>query len=88
MLGAIVGSMLGLMVGTPVPIVGSFVMALLGGAAGAFAGAYIGEGWKGQPEERRLAVGRGAFTGRIWGTIAKLAAGAIMLVILAWDVFF
>ena len=88
MLGAIVGSMLGLMVGTPVPIVGSFVMALLGGAAGAFAGAYVGEGWKGQPEERRRAVGRGAFAGRIWGTIAKLAAGAIMLVILAWDAFF
>lgn len=88
MLGAIVGSMLGLLVGTPVPVVGSFVMALVGGAAGAFAGAYIGEGWKGQPEEHRLAVGRGAFTGRIWGTIGKLAAGAIMLVVLAWDAFF
>jgi hypothetical protein len=88
MLGAIVGSMLGLMVGTPVPVVGSFLMALVGGAVGAFAGAYVGEGWKGQPEERRLAVGRGAFAGRIWGTIGKLAAGAIMLVILAWDAFF
>lgn len=88
MLGAVIGSMLGLMVGTPVPVLGSFVMALLGGAGGAFAGAYLGEVWKGQPEEHRRAVGRGAFTGRIWGTIGKLAAGAIMLVILAWDAFF
>lgn len=88
MVGAILGSTLGLVVGAPVPVVGSFLMALVGGATGAFAGAYLGEGWKGQPGAQRLAVGRGAFTGRIWGTIGKLAAGAIMLVILAWDAIF
>jgi len=88
MVGAIVGSVLGLMVGTPVPIIGSFVMALVGGAAGAFFGAYLGESWKGRPEEHRIAIGRGAFAGRIWGTVGKLAAGAIMLAILAWDALF
>ena len=36
--GAAVGSILGLAVGTPVPVVGSFVMAVLGGAGGAFVG--------------------------------------------------
>jgi uncharacterized protein len=87
MVGAIVGSILGLMVGTPIPVIGSFVMALVGGAAGAFGGAYLGESWKGRPEEQRVAVGRGAFAGRIWGTVGKLAVGAIMLAILAWDAF-
>jgi len=88
MLGAMVGSMLGLMVGTPIPILGQFVMALLGGAVGAFAGAYLGEAWKGREHEERVAAGRGAFSGRIWGTIGKLAVGAVMLVIVAWDAFF
>ena len=88
MIGAVLGSVLGLGIGLPVPILGSFVMALLGGAAGAFFGAYLGEAWKGRPHEARVAVGRGAFTGRIWGTVGKLAIGAIMLVIIAWVVFF
>ena len=87
-LGAAVGSILGLGVGTPIPILGSFVMAVIGGAAGAFAGAYLGEAWKGRTEPERTAAGRGAFMGRIWGTVGKLAVGAIMLAILAWDAFF
>jgi uncharacterized protein YqgC (DUF456 family) len=90
MVGAIVGSVLGLMAGLPIPIpiVGPFIMALVGGAAGAFFGAYMGETWKGRPEEQRVAVGRGAFAGRIWGTVGKLAVGGIMLAILTWDAFF
>lgn len=88
MLGAVVGSILGIAVGAPIPILGSFVMALVGGGAGAFFGAYLGEAWKGRPHEARIAAGRGAFTGRIWGTVGKLAVGAIMLVIVAWDAFF
>jgi uncharacterized protein len=85
LVGAMVGSIVGLAVGTPVPIVGSFVMALLGGAAGAFAGAYLGESWKGRTDEERVAAGKGAFVGRLWGTVGKLAAGAVMLAIIAWD---
>src|SRR5262245_59264889 len=48
MVGAMVGSVVGLAVGTPIPILGSFVMALIGGAGGAFLGAYLGEAWKGR----------------------------------------
>jgi hypothetical protein len=32
-----------------------------------------------------MAAGRGAFAGRIWGTVGKLVVGMIMLVIVAWD---
>jgi uncharacterized protein YqgC (DUF456 family) len=85
MLGAMVGSIVGLAIGAPVPIIGSLVMAVVGGAMGAFGGAYLGEAWKGRPEEHRVAAGRGAFAGRIWGTVGKLAAGAVMLAIVAWD---
>ena len=88
MVGAILGSFLGLGVGAPIPVVGSLVMAIMGGAAGAFAGAYLGEAWKGRDEPARTAAGRGAFFGRIWGTIGKFAMGAIMLAIVSWDAFF
>jgi hypothetical protein len=86
-LGAAVGSITGLAIGTPVPVIGSFVMAVLGGAAGAFGGAYLGETWKGRTDEERVAAGKGAFVGRLWGTVGKLAAGAIMLALVAWDAF-
>ena len=88
MIGAIVGSIVGLSIGIPIPVIGSLIMALFGGAAGAFAGAYLGEAWKGRDEPARKAAGRGAFFGRIWGTIGKFAVGAIMLAIVAWDAFF
>jgi hypothetical protein len=83
-----IGSILGITAGLPIPVIGSFVMALVGGAAGAFFGAYLGESWKGRPEAERVAIGRGAFTGRIWGTVGKLAVGVIMLVLIAWDAIF
>jgi uncharacterized protein len=85
MLGAGVGSVIGLTVGLPIPVLGPLIMAVLGGAGGAFAGAYIGESWKGRPTANSMAAGRGAFMGRIWGTVGKLLVGMIMLVIVAWD---
>jgi hypothetical protein len=88
MLGAMLGSIVGLATGAPIPVLGSFVMAVLGGAAGAFAGAYLGEAWKGRPGAERVAAGRGAFAGRLWGTVGKLSAGAIMLALVAWDALF
>jgi uncharacterized protein YqgC (DUF456 family) len=88
MVGAIVGGVLGLMAGSPVPVLGSFVMAVLGGALGAFAGAYLGEAWKGRSEAERVASGRGAFAGRLWGTLGKLVIGAVMLAIVVGDAFF
>jgi uncharacterized protein YqgC (DUF456 family) len=90
MVGAIVGSIVGVVAGAPIPIpvVGPLVMAILGGAAGAFGGAYLGETWKGRDEQARTAAGRGAFFGRIWGTVGKFAVGAVMLAVVAWDAFF
>jgi uncharacterized protein len=85
--GAMFGSLAGLAIGAPIPILGSLIAAVLGGAAGAFAGAYLGEAWKGREESDRIAVGRGAFVGRLWGTAGKLAVGAVMLAIVAWDAF-
>jgi uncharacterized protein len=87
-LGAIVGSVLGLTAGIPIPVLGSFIGAVVGGALGAFAGGYLGESWKGRSEVERMAVGRGAFFGRIWGTVGKLAVGAIMLALVTWDSLF
>ena len=55
--------------------------ALAGACGDDTVGAYLGEAWKGRPHEARVAAGRGAFTGRIWGTVGKLAVGAIMLVV-------
>jgi uncharacterized protein YqgC (DUF456 family) len=86
-IGAMLGSILGLAIGAPIPVIGSLIAAVLGGAAGAFAGAYLGEAWKGRTELDRIAAGRGAFVGRLWGTASKLAVGAIMLAIVIWDAF-
>src|SRR3989304_6051036 len=74
LVGAMFGSLGGLLVGTPIPVVGPFVVA--GGARGAYPGASLGEMGNARPDAERRAVGHGAFTGRIWGTLGKLAAGA------------
>ena len=87
LVGAVVGSVVGLVVGVPIPVIGPLVVAVLGGAIGAFAGAYLGEMWAGRGENERIAAGHGAFFGRLWGTVGKLAAGAIMIVIVACDAF-
>ena len=85
LVGAMVGSIVGLMIGAPVPVLGSFVMALVGGAGGAFAGAYLGEFWKGRTEAERIAAGQGALVGKIWGTLGKLACGAVIVALVAVD---
>lgn len=85
LVGAVIGSIVGVMAGSPVPIIGSFIMALLGGAGGAFAGAYVGEMWKGRNEAERMAAGQGAFIGKLWGTLGKLAAGIVAIAFLTFD---
>lgn len=87
-LGAIGGSVLGAIVGIPVPIIGSALAAVVGGAIGAFVGAVAGEHWKGRQIQEGLEVGRAAFLGRIWGTAGKLAAGAVMFVVIFVDAIF
>jgi uncharacterized protein YqgC (DUF456 family) len=85
LVGAVVGTVLGLAVGMPIPVIGPIVVAVLGGAIGAFVGAYVGEWHAGRAEADRFAVGQGAFVGKLWGTLGKLVAGAIMLVVVAVD---
>jgi uncharacterized protein len=86
-LGAMIGSIAGATAGLPIPILGPVVGAVLGGAVGAFGGAYLGEGWKGRTHGESVLAGRGAFSGRLWGMVGKIAVGAIMIVLLALDAF-
>jgi uncharacterized protein len=83
---AIVGSLVGGIVGTalPVPLVGT----LIGACLGAFAGSLIGDLWAGRPLFRSFEAGWGAAVGRFWGTVSKLAIGAIIVVMLAIAAFF
>lgn len=82
MVGAMVGSVAGAAIGIPVPIIGPLVAAVGGAAAGAFGGAYLGEVWKGKLHAERTAVSTGAMIGRLFGTVGKLAAGAVMVTVL------
>ena len=83
---AIVGSLVGGIIGTalPVPLVGT----LIGACLGAFAGSLIGDLWAGRPLFPSFEAGWGAAVGRFWGTMTKLAVGAVMMVILALAAFF
>lgn len=85
--GAVLGSSIGLAAGLPIPLLGSAVAAIIGGACGAFAGAYLGEAWKGRTHQHTMRAARGAFSGRLWGTVGKLAVGAVMLLIVTFDSF-
>ena len=79
--GSIVGGLMG--VALPVPLVGP----LLGACLGAFVGALVGNLWAGRKLFQSLAAGRGAAIGQFWGTILKLALGAIIAIILTIDAF-
>ena len=83
--GSLVGSIAGAVLGIPIPLIGSAIAALLGGAMGAAIGATIGEDWVGRDAEGSIQVGAAAFTGRILGTVGKVAVGGIMLVIATVD---
>jgi uncharacterized protein len=88
LLGALAGSIGGAIVGLPIALVGSPVAALLGGAIGAFVGAYLGETWAERPQGHSFEVAKGAFFGRLWGTVGKFAVGAVMLGVMAVDALF
>jgi uncharacterized protein len=83
---AIIGSIIGGILGTmlPVPIVGT----LLGACLGAFVGSVVGDLWAGRPLFQSIRAGRGAAVGRFWGTISKLAVGAVIVVVLGLAAFF
>jgi uncharacterized protein YqgC (DUF456 family) len=88
LIGAIAGSIGGAAVGAPVPVIGSLIAALVGGSIGAFAGAYFGEATLERPHADRVAVGRAAVIGRLWGTAGKFAVGAVMLAVAGVDALF
>jgi uncharacterized protein len=83
---AIVGSLVGGIAGTalPVPIVGT----LIGACLGAFIGSLIGDLWAGRPLFPSFEADWGAAMGRFWGTVSKLAIGAIIVIILVLAALF
>lgn len=82
MLGGIVGSLFGFSIGNFFfPIVGGIVGIFVVAGLGALAGAVLGETWKGRGFEESMKVGRGAFTGRLLGTLGKTFVGSLMLMI-------
>ena len=81
LVGSIVGGVMG--IALPVPIVGP----LLGACLGAFVGALLGNLWSGRTLFQSAVAGRGAAMGQFWGTVAKLAIGAVIAVLLAIAAF-
>jgi uncharacterized protein YqgC (DUF456 family) len=77
---AIAGSMVGGIMGTALPVL--LVGTMLGACLGAFVGALLGNLWAGRTLFQSFAAGRGAAIGWFWGTVAKLAIGAIMAAML------
>lgn len=82
---AILGGVVGAVLGTalPVPVVGT----LVGASIGAFAGSLLGDLWAGRPLFHSIDAGRGAAVGRFMGTVAKMAVGTIMVVMLGVAAF-
>jgi len=84
--GALVGGVAGGILGTfviPILVVGS----ILGAALGAFGGALLGEAVAGRSVEASLASGRGAFWGRLLGTLYKLVIAVLMWTVVAFAAF-
>ena len=78
MVGSMVGALVGLFVGIPIPVVGPIIAAVLFAGLGAFGGALLGEIWKGRKLDKSWQVGKAAFCGRVLGSVAKTAVGAMM----------
>src|SRR5262245_46902162 len=81
LIGSIVGGIMG--IALPVPLVGP----MLGACLGAFVGALLGNLWTGRTLFQSFAAGRGAAIGQFWGTVLKLAIGAIIAVMLTIAAF-
>jgi hypothetical protein len=60
---------------------------MLGACLGAFVGALLGNLWVGRTLFQSFAAGRGAAIGQFWGTVLKLALGAIIALMLTIDAF-
>lgn len=76
--GSIAGGIIGGICGAPFLLgIGS----VLGAFLGAFAGAFLVEFFRGKGLNQAIESGRGAFIGRVGGTITKGAIGVVMIVV-------
>jgi uncharacterized protein YqgC (DUF456 family) len=80
-IGSVAGALLGAIVGIPIPVVGSLLAAILFGAVGATAGAMYGEWSDGKSWRESWTIGHAAFWGRLLGTLGKLLAGALIVLL-------
>ena len=88
MVGAIIGGIAGAIFFTPlipIPILGMLIGAMLGSFVGAFVGEATGPETRGR--QHNLRAGFGAAVGKLGGTIAKLAIGIVMWVLLVRAAF-
>lgn len=84
LVGSVVGALVGATVGSAVvPVVGTILGALVGGGAGALMGAILGEAAKGKSSEESWQVGKAAFWGRIFGSLAKTIIGGASVAVVA-----
>lgn len=80
--GAMIGAGFGFGIGNAVmPVLGGIAGVFLLGALGALAGAVLGETWKGRSLQESMEVGKGAFVGRLLGTVSKTFVGTTMLLV-------
>lgn len=79
--GSLIGAIIGAFVGLPIPVFGSLIGILFFASLGALAGAMLGEQWKGRTFDESWNVGRGAFWGRLWGSLGKIGVGVVMVVV-------
>lgn len=86
--GSILGGIVGAIVGLPIPIVGPIVAAMLLASLGALAGAVIGENSLGREWGASWQIGKGAFWGRMFGTLGKIVTGSVMVVVVAVALLF
>jgi hypothetical protein len=81
LLGSIAGATAGVFVGVPIPVVGSLMGAIVFAGLGAALGAMAGEKMLGRTMAESHEVGWAAFRGRLWGTLAKVLVGSIMVAV-------
>ena len=81
LVGSFVGAMVGMVVGLPIPVVGSVVASVLLASVGALVGAILGERGQGRSCRENWRIGKGAFWGRMLGTLGKTGIGAIMIAV-------
>ncbi|MCS7468180.1 DUF456 family protein [Stieleria sp. ICT_E10.1] len=80
-IGSMAGAITGAVVGVPVPVVGSVIAAILFGGIGAAAGAMYGEWSDGRSWKENWSVGHSTFWGRTFGTLGKVLAGLLIVIL-------